>query len=52
MPRMIVKANMAAAEDEKMTDEEVDELLKGVQIGSCVFFSSLAELLVRISRCS
>ena len=26
---------------EKMTDEEVDELLKGVQIGACVFPSSV-----------
>lgn len=25
---------------EKMTDEEVDELLKGVQIGACVFHLS------------
>ena len=25
---------------EKMTDEEVDELLKGVQIGTCVVTSS------------
>ena len=23
---------------EKMSDEEVDELLKGVQVGACVFF--------------
>jgi len=26
---------------EKMTDEEVDELLKGVQVGACVFPSSV-----------
>ena len=31
---MAVKANMAAEDKEKMTDEEVDELLKGVQIGA------------------
>jgi Ca2+-binding EF-hand superfamily protein len=29
---------------EKMTDEEVDELLKGVQVGACVDFSALSYL--------
>jgi Ca2+-binding EF-hand superfamily protein len=30
---------------EKMSDEEVDELLKGVQIGACVFPSIVETLL-------
>jgi hypothetical protein len=37
---------------EKMSDEEVDELLKGVQIGACVFSSSSAlyTSLTRVQR--
>lgn len=36
---------------EKMTDEEVDELLKGVQIGACVFPSPTVETsLTRLQR--
>ena len=39
---------MAAADNEKMTDEEVDELLKGVQIGPYVSVSIYRSLFVEM----
>ncbi len=34
---------------EKMSDEEVDELLKGVQIGACVFYLYRSSHLVNVA---